>query len=358
MTFETALLWWQLNILTKRRFDALIQAYGDLDEVVITPGLLAELGCREETVASVLKRYAEFDVSMFTASLEKRGIRLLTINDDQYPVRLKQVADAPVFLSYRGDLSILDRPTIGVVGTREISHYGKCVVELFVPAFIRAHLVTVSGLAIGIDAAVASESIRAKGKTVAVLGSGLASIYPRRNEELAEDIVRHGGLLLSEFPPDLQPDKYTFPARNRIIAALSDGTLVCEAPEKSGSVITAELALDYNREVFAVPGQIFDEHYAGCHKLISSGEARLVTHPNDVLQVLGIIAPGEDAPVSYAPQGKCDGIVLAALTGLPQTIDDLVEATGCTASDVSIALTLLELANVARMVGNGEWVRR
>jgi len=170
--------------------------------------------------------------------------------------------------------------------------------------------------------------------------------------------VKNGGLLLSEFPPELQPDKYTFPARNRIIAALSQGTLVCEAPEKSGSVITAELALDYNREVFAVPGQIFDAHFAGCHHLISNGEARLVTTPEQVLQTLGIVPSEEEPAPVYIPQGSCDGIVLAALTGLPQTIDNLVEMTGCSSPDVSIALTLLELANVAKMVGNGEWVRR
>jgi len=178
MRSETAFLWWFLNILTRRRFDALKSAYGDLDAAteMISEAMLSGLGCREETIASVLARRAQFDATTFAASMKLRGMSLLTIEDDAYPSRLKQVSDAPVFLSYRGDLSILDRPTIGVVGTRNMSHYGKRIVELFVPAFIRAHVVTVSGLALGIDAAVAEQSIKAGGKTVAVLGNGLASI--------------------------------------------------------------------------------------------------------------------------------------------------------------------------------------
>jgi DNA processing protein len=202
---------------------------------------------------------------------------MIRVADDVYPTQLKTIDDPPIFLYYKGSLEITKQPCIAAIGTRTMSAYGDRVTEAFVPPLVRAGMVTVSGLAYGIDAAVAKETLLAGGNTIAVLGHGLGMISPKAHRMLADDIVTHGGLLLSEFPLDVRPDKYTFPARNRIIAGLSLGALILEATEDSGSLITADLALDYNRDVFAVPGNVFDPNYAGCHALIRKGSAQLVT---------------------------------------------------------------------------------
>lgn len=360
MTLKTAVTWWCLGMLTQKRYKALKQVYGDLDAALqeISPLMLRELGCKEEAAEKALTRLRDFQADAYIAAMEKKDVGLLSIEDERYPYRLREVADAPLFLSYRGDLSLLDHALIGVVGTRAMSPYGQRIVETFVPVFVRAHLMTVSGLALGIDSQVALQTMKACGRTVAVLGNGLASIYPASNRRLGEKIVQEGGLLLSEFPLEMPPDTYTFPSRNRIIAGLTEGTLVCEAPEGSGSVITAELALDYNREVFAVPGSIFDPNFAGCHTLIMNGHAHLVTQPEDVLNILGILVPGEKALPAYTPETPEERSVYSALTALPQTTDLLIEKTGRPAADVSVALTMLELAGASQQLPDGTWIRR
>src|SRR3989338_5696883 len=296
---DSTLLWWSLNILTKERYLAILDVYGSLDDAAKHLGeeLLKSLGCKQETITRCLIQIEEFDAASYRSMLEKKNVQLLTLDDPAYPSRLKEVGDPPVFLSYKGDLSLLDQPTVGLVGTRKISAYGKRVAELFVPAFVSSGMITVSGLAQGIDAAVAEETLSVSGKTVAVLGHGLGMMYPQSNAKLAERILEKGGLLISEFPLTMSPDKYTFPARNRIIAGLSLGTVVLEAPKESGAIITAELALEYGRDVFAVPGQIFDENYEGCHMLIAKAQAKLVTTPLEVMQELGVIASEAGAKI-------------------------------------------------------------
>ncbi|HVW66603.1 MAG TPA: DNA-processing protein DprA [Candidatus Peribacteraceae bacterium] len=360
MTQDTALLFWWLGILTKRRYDVLKQVFGNLDEVipVLSMDILRELKLRQKTAEETMARIQLLNIDRYKAEMQKHRVGLISIEDRLYPSALREIADPPVFLSYRGDLSILDQPLLGIVGTREISSYGRRVVETFVPSLVRANLITVSGLALGVDAAVAQQTIKAGGKTVAVLGGGLSSIYPHTNRKLAEDIVRHGGLLLSEFPLEMKPDKYTFPSRNRIIAGVSLGTLVCEAPVESGSIITADLALDYNRSVFAVPGSIFDEQYSGCHEIISQGHARLVVRPDDVLRELGMIPSVREESMSFTPANADESMLFTVLSGMPQTIDDLVEKTGLPASYVSVTLTMLELKDVVQNIGGGQWVRR
>lgn len=337
-----------------------MQVYGDIDTAFdeVSPLMLAELGLKEEAIEKALRRKNEFDAENYLDAMQQQGVMLLTIEDERYPMRLAHIPDAPLFLSYKGDLSLLDRALIGVVGTRNMTPYGRRIVEAFVPTLIRAYLTTVSGLALGVDAAVAEVSMESGGKTIAVLGNGLGSIYPPSHKKLGERILENGGLLVSECPLDMAPDKYTFPARNRIIAGLSEGTLVCEAPEGSGSVITAEFALDYNREVFAVPGPIFEPNFAGCHALITKDQAHLVTSPEDILRHLHILAPDATFFPPYEPQSDSEKIVYAVLSGMPQTIDDIIEKTGRSAAEVTVTLTMLQMADAARVIGSGMWVRR
>jgi DNA processing protein len=340
----------------------LVEKFGSLDEALqnIDQTLLSALGCQEETVFKILNRMDECDPEAYQAELAKRDINLITIEDPQYPARLLQIADPPVFLYYKGSIDIINEPTIACVGKREMSTYGERVVDLFIPAFIRGGMITVSGLATGIDAAVAKETLRAGGKTVAVVGHGLADIYPSANRGLAKEIIEQGGLILSEFPLDQPADKFTFPARNRIIAGLSLGTVVMEAGEGSGACITAELALDYGREVFAVPGQVFDEHYVGCHQLISKGQAKLVATPQEVMAEIGIISSDTESASStkeYEAADTEEESILKVLTTMPQSTSELVEKAQLDASIINAKLTMLELGGIAKNVGNGMWVR-
>ncbi len=361
MQKETALIFSWINVLTKKRYDALVEKFGSLDEALgnIDQNILKELSCQEETIFRVLNRMDECDPGSYQAELTKRSISLINIEDAQYPARLKQIADPPVFLYYKGSLDIVNEPTIACVGKREMSAYGQRVVDHFIPVFIRGGMVTVSGLAAGIDAAVAKESIRSNGKTVAVVGHGLADIYPSANRGLAKEIIENGGLILSEFPLDQSADKFTFPARNRIIAGLSLGTVVMEAGEGSGACITAELALDYGREVFAVPGQIFDPKYEGCHQLIARGQAKLVESPEEVMIDIGVVSV-ESTSVSqklYNPADSEEESILKVLTTMPQSTSDLVEKAQLDTAIINAKLTMLELHGAAKNVGNGMWVR-
>lgn len=359
MNVKIALTWSWMNILSRKRYDLLVGKFGDIEKALeaIDLEMLRQLGCREDAAMKAMNRLDEFDAVTYAAAVQKRGLTLITIEDDQYPQSLRTIEDPPVFLYFRGDLSILSQPCLALVGAREMSEYGKRVTEAFVPEVVRAGMVTVSGLAYGIDAAVAKETLQAGGRTVGVLGHGMAQMYPKGHTALADEIIKKGGLLLSEFPLDQPPDNYTFPARNRIIAGLSLGTVVLEAAEGSGSLITAELALDYNREVFAVPGPIFDPHYGGCHQLISTGQARLVSSAAQVLQEIGIVA-AEHGPSSFLTSSPTEQAVFDALTSMPQPVDDLVLKAGIEAAAIGATLTMLELQGAVKNVGGGKWVRR
>lgn len=358
MRSETALLWWSLGILNSRRYKALRERFGDLDRALgaLSPALLRELGMKDATIRDTLIRVEEFDAAAYLADMDRRGVELVSIEDAEYPAPLREIGDPPVFLSFIGDFGVLSRPLVAVVGTRRMTQYGRRVVMQFIPGLARSGAVTVSGLALGVDAAVAKDTIDAGGKTVAVLGQGLSTIYPKANALLAEKIVKNGGLLLSEFPLDYPPNVYTFPARNRIIAGLSRGTLVIEAPTDSGSIITAELALEYNREVFAVPGQVFDDNAAGCHALIANGQARIACAPEDVLREIGMV-PAAARASGFTPREGDEKAVYEALDGMPRTMTELITRTALDTPRVGTALTLLELAGAARNVGAGQWVR-
>jgi len=359
MDRSTAITWSWLNILNAKRLGALLQAYGDMTKALqhLDESLLKKLGCHDDTVYLVLNRLEEFDPASYEQELCKRDLSFLTMDDPEYPKHLKEIADPPVFLYWRGDISIVDQPCLALVGKREMSDYGRRVTENFVPVLVRAGLVTVSGLALGIDATVARETNVAGGRTVAVLGQGLAKIYPKENARLADEIVEHGGLILSEFPLDAEGGKYTFPARNRIIAGLSLGTVVLEAGKGSGALITADLALDYGREVFVVPGQIFDPNYAGSHEILSKGHAKLVSAAADILSEIGVVAR-EVPQIAYDPKSAAEAALIKVLTAMPQTTDDLMERSGLAASQVASALTMMELSGAVEQAGNGQWVRR
>lgn len=357
---ETALLFWWLNILTKKRYDQVVELCGSLDAALarLSPELMRQIGMRQDSIEKTFARIEEFDPASTFARLQKLGVGVLSIEDEEYPRLLKETADPPVFLSYRGDLSVLDHPCVAVVGTREMSPYGKRLTEWITPDFVRAGCTVVSGLAFGVDAVAAESTMDAGGKTVAVLGSGLGAVSPKTHERLAEQIVKNGGLVISEYPFAEIGQPFMFPARNRIVAGLSLATVVVEAPAQSGALITARLALEENRDVFACPGQLFDPNFEGNHRLIAQSQAQLLISANDVLKTLGIVASSSSASVvtEITFASPDEETVHAALTTLPTSMDDLVAKTGKSAGELAGILTMLELAGAASKVGAG-WVR-
>ncbi|MGX7059236.1 DNA-processing protein DprA [Vagococcus humatus] len=206
----------------------------------------------------------------------------ITFLDQAYPTCLSQIYNPPVGLFYAGDISLLNKPAISMIGPREPTQYGYEVVEKFSPKLVTHPLVIVSGLAKGIDTKCHQEALKNQGKTVAVIGSGLNICYPKSNQRLQHYLMKHQ-LVVSEYPLNTPPYPYHFPMRNRIIAGLSKGTCVIQAREKSGTLITASLALEEGREVFAVPGDIGLEESKGCLKLIQLG-AKCVYQPEDILE--------------------------------------------------------------------------
>ena len=202
--------------------------------------------------------------------LKEQKVKVITILDGAYPQRLKEIYLPPIVLFYRGNLSLINRRAVATVGSRDHSKYAKDCIHELIPSLVKDDIVVISGLARGVDTLAHEESLKANGNTIAVIGSGLDVVYPPENSKLY-DVIAKKGLILSEYPLQSRPLKFHFPYRNRIIAGLSHGVCVIEAKEKSGSLITANLALSENREIFAVPGSIFSIHSKGTNSLIEAG---------------------------------------------------------------------------------------
>ena len=202
--------------------------------------------------------------------LQKQKVKVITILDGAYPQRLREIYLPPIVLFYRGNLSLINQRSVAIVGSRDHSKYAKDCIHELIPALVNDGIVVIRGLARGVDTLAHEETLKVNGNTIAVIGSGLDVVYPSENLKLY-DVIAKRGLILSEYPLQSRPLKFHFPYRNRIIAGLSHGVCVIEAKEKSGSLITANLALSENREVFAVPGSIFSIHSKGTNSLIEAG---------------------------------------------------------------------------------------
>lgn len=241
-------------------------------------------GLRKNTALAIVKFKRAEKIERQLDELEQKGIGVLTFNDPLYPPLLTQIHDPPPFLYYRGTPSPWDRQSLAIVGSRHGTSYGIRMTERLAGMLARSRLTIVSGMARGIDTAAHQGTLLAGGRTVAILGSGLDVIYPPENEKIFDQIVERG-MVCSEFPPGTLPERQNFPIRNRIISGMALGVVIVEATQKSGSLITARLALDQGREVFAVPGSIESFKSSGTHRLIKQG-AKLVEHAQDILEEL------------------------------------------------------------------------
>jgi DNA processing protein len=303
-----------------------------------------------------LERFLEERKLWSPSLMGKTGgeIKILTIFDADYPVALKNIYDAPPVLFYRGDLSVLKNFSLAVVGSRKTSEYGRRAAEFFTRGVV-PHFTVVSGLAYGIDSLAHIAALSSGGKAIAVLGSGLdeESIYPKINIDLARNIVSAGGLLLSEVPLGTGPLQFHFPMRNRIIAGLSRGILIVEGGEKSGTLITAKLGLDYGVDIFAIPGNIFSENSAGVNYLLKCG-AHPVTEAKDILEFYGIEALA--AEKLYEPKNEIEKIIMKNIGGEPKQADELARLAKAPVSDIMMALTEMEMAGAIKNIG-GKYVK-
>jgi DNA processing protein len=305
-------------------------------------------------IADAIRRFDAWgEVERRIGRLDAIGGRLVTWADESYPEALRHVYDAPLFLFVRGEILPSDAFAVALVGTREPSDYGRRMARSISEDLVRAGVTVVSGLARGIDAEAHAAALRAGGRTIAVLGCGIDVVYPSEHHRLQMHIARHGAVV-SEFSPGMQPDAEHFPTRNRIISGMSLGTVVVEATEKSGSLITAELAVEQGREVFAVPGPV-GSRSRGPHRLLRQG-ATLAETAEDVLRELAPRLPLGDGPrvtpVPAAAAGEselapAEAAVLDCLSEVPIHVDPIVERTGLSAQEVLQALLSLELRGAA-----------
>ncbi|MDF3936897.1 DNA-processing protein DprA [Pseudomonas citronellolis] len=337
-----------------RRFAALLAAFGSASSALSAPALAWQaLGMPPASAQA--RRSAEVRDSAAAALrwLEAPGRHLLMWDGEAYPALLAELAGAPPLLFVEGDPAPLQRPQLALVGSRRASAPGLGTARAFARSLAGGGFVITSGLALGIDGAAHEGALEAGGVTLAVLGSGLQRLYPRRHLDLARRIVDGGGALLSELPLDSPPQPANFPRRNRIISGLSLGVLVVEASPASGSLITARLAAEQGREVYAIPGSIHHPGARGCHELIRQG-ATLVESVDDILAELrGWSGRSAPAPVPPAPGHP----LLALLRAAPQSGEALAANSGWELPRVLAALTELELDGAVACEA-GVWVHR
>jgi len=309
--------------------------------------------------------------------IRELGVQLLACTHPLYPKLLKEIHNAPAFLYVRGNLSALTGQTVGVVGTRKASEYGRQVTEKLVGELSASQTTIVSGLAAGIDTAAHWAALKHHLPTVAVFGCGVDVIFPSSNRKLSEAILAEGGVLISEYPLGMPPTQYTFPQRNRIVAGLSQGLLVVEGDLKSGALITARLALEENRTVFAVPGNIFNPGHQGPFSLIQSG-AIPVANGEDILremnwgkkEVMERKATLDFERSKSAVQkveslfpvpddlSSQERLVLQAISHDPVSVDELQQTTGLPSAKINGSLTLLELEGLIVLLSGAKVCRK
>ncbi|MGD7035510.1 DNA-processing protein DprA [Methylotuvimicrobium buryatense] len=318
---------------------------------------LAALGLKDSVVQAI--RNPDWTaVEQDLHWLEQPGHLAVTLADPCYPMQLKEIADPPPLLFIRGNPDILALPQIAIVGSRNPSHLGVETATEFAKALAREGFVITSGLALGIDAAGHKGALQVQGYTIAVAGTGLDRVYPARHRTLATEIVNHGAMI-SEFPPGTGAKADHFPRRNRIISGLCIGLLVVEAAKQSGSLITARMALEQNREVFAIPGSIHNPLARGCNALIREG-AKLVETARDILEELSQYNQQDDDIFTELRQTTLDleqQTLLNLIMFSPTSIDSLVENTGLPVEVISSMLLVLELQGYVESVSGGCYTR-
>lgn len=334
----------------KKHFGSLERAW------CASPSELRDAGLDERVAGQLCQSRETLSPGTELARLQQYGVDALTVDDPRYPTLLSEAPDCPPVLYVRGTLPAPERLLLAVVGTRRPTAYGKQVTAELVEGLVPAGVVTVSGLARGIDTVVHRETLERDAPTIAVLAGGLDTIYPAENLALARRILSMGALV-SEHPPGVRLRRESFLRRNRIMSGLSRGTVVVEAGEHSGALATARNALDQNREVFAIPGSVFSPESKGTNGLIQRGEAKLVLSAADILTEFGIDSTSLRGAAQRPVQiDTVQARLLGEMSASPVHPDDLARKLGLTSQEVTSALTLLELQGIVQDIGSMQYI--
>ncbi|MBI2338039.1 DNA-protecting protein DprA [Candidatus Daviesbacteria bacterium] len=320
---------------------------------------LLKIGIYKNTINLLIETRKKLEPETYAKKIAERGIKWVTIFDDNYPRLLAQIYDPPLVLYYKGELNSLNNKTVAVVGTRKITGYGKIATIQFTKGLVASGLTIVSGLARGVDSQAHLTAVSEGGKTIAVLGGGLNNIFPPENRGLAAKIANGFGAVVSEFPPDYPSLPGNFPARNRIISGLSLGVVVIEAAEDSGSLITARLALEQGREVFAVPGPITSDLSKGPVDLIKDG-ARAVFGPDEILEELGISQNQKSNIKNQNGENLTDEekIILKTLENENRHIDEIGRELNFPSQKISALLLKMEISGLVQSIGAGVYCKK
>jgi DNA processing protein len=345
------------NVGAKR----LLQRFGHARAIFESPShRLSQIqGIRAQAIEAICAFNQEKEVREELKQSERLGMGIVCWHHENYPQRLREIHDAPSFFYIKGELTDEDRWAVAVVGTRTPTHYGEAITQELCEGLARHGLTVISGLARGIDGVAHQAALNAGGRTVAVLGCGLNVIYPRENLFLFRSIPRHGAII-SEFPLNAQPEPHHFPLRNRLISGLSLGVVVVEAAERSGSLITARLAAEQGREVFAVPGPMNSPKSQGTNQLIQNG-AKLVAKVQDILEELNcpsFFARPEREEKKGPQFTDREAVVLDLLGQNPVHFDDLVRGTGMTVPELSGCILTLTLKHALIELPGKLYVKR
>ena len=342
------------------RLRRLLERFGSAESILLARSdQLSAVDGVGRALADNITRWQDFaDPAAELNKAADLGAHVITAQDDEYPSALREIHDPPIVLYVRGQLTHRDRHTVAVVGSRKCSHYAtECAKKLsFQMAY--AGLTVVSGLARGIDTAAHQGALAAKGRTIAVIGSGLGELYPPENAELADRIAASGAVI-SEFPIDTKPDRQTFPIRNRIVTGMSFGVLVVEAGANSGALISANMAAEQGRTLYAVPGRIDSPAALGSNRLIQQG-AKLVIGVDDILDDLPLVfknTPDLPAAAPVADLTPDQQKILDALGTEEAALDSVIATSGLTAAAVSSTLLALEMRRLVKQLPGKRFVK-
>lgn len=333
------------------RLKNVLDYFGSLEIAWNAPAdALLAAGLPHKSVEYLVTLRAKIDLDAVIENIENKGVQVVTWEDAGYPRRLKEINQSPPVLYIRGSLEMADDWAVAVVGTRRVTPYGRQVAIELSRFLAQTGVTVVSGLARGVDAVAHSSALQAGGRTIAILGNGVDVVYPPEHRKLSDEIIQSGALI-SDYPVGTPPESLNFPPRNRIISGLSLATIVVEASEKSGALITAEFAVDQGREVFAVPGSIMAAQSAGTNRLIEQG-ARPLLKMSEILDVLKLDKlPEMRETRRVMPASEYEKKILKVLSQEPSHIDDICELSGLPIQEVSATLTMMELKGMVNSVG-------
>ena len=335
---------------------ALLDTFGDLSTAWRSaPSQLRDAGLDRRSLDNLLTARSKLSLEQELEKVRRAGVHLLTWQDGGYPRNLLNIYAPPPLLYVRGTLTADDAWAVGMVGTRRATVYGKEAARLLAGGLARNNITIVSGLARGIDAEAHRAALDSGGRTIAVLGCGIDIVYPPEHRALSHEIVEHGALV-SEYPLGTQPEGSNFPPRNRIISGLSIGVVIVQAGTRSGALITADFAAEQGRDVFAVPGSIFDRSCIGCNRLIREGATPALS-VDDIVEELNLTMVEQQAEVRAAvPSTALEARLLDQLSSEPVHVDQVCRNTDLPVAQVSGTLALMELKGMVRQVGGMNYI--